>query len=123
MRRTNICEERGSGIKKVIAAVEQFQLPAPDFSTTTQHTIAVLYAPRAFANMDRQERIRACYQHACLWHVSGRQITNASLRDRLRIDKGSYQIASRIIRDTTDAGMIRLAGGSRKDASYVPFWA
>lgn len=27
------------------------------------------------------------------------------------------------IRDTVDGGMIRLAGGSRKDASYVPFWA
>jgi hypothetical protein len=31
----------------------------PDFRTTTQHTIAVLFSPRAFADMDRQERIRA----------------------------------------------------------------
>lgn len=31
MRRLNICEERGSGIDKVIRSVEVFQLPAPDF--------------------------------------------------------------------------------------------
>ena len=123
MRRMNICEERGSGIKKVISAVEQYQLPAPDFRTTTQHTIAVLYAPRAFADMDRQERIRACYQHACLWHVAGKQMTNSSLRDRLKIEKHNHSMASRIIRDTIAANLIRLAGGTTKDANYVPFWA
>jgi ATP-dependent DNA helicase RecG len=123
MRRMNFCEERGSGIKKVIAAIEEHQLPPPDFRTTPQHTIAVLYAPRVFADMDRQERIRACYQHACLWHVSGKQMTNASLRQRLKIEKRNYSLASHIIRDAIDAGRIRQAGGSRKDATYVPFWA
>ena len=50
MRRMEICEEAGSGIDKVIAAVETFQLPAPDFVaiTTTQpgFTKATLFAPR-----------------------------------------------------------------------------
>ena len=123
MRRMNICEERGSGIKKVIAAVEEYQLPAPDFRTTPQHTVAVLFAPRAFADMDRQERIRACYQHTCLWYVSGKQMTNASLRARLGLEQERYVLATRVIRDTLDAGLIRQAGGSRKDARYVPFWA
>jgi ATP-dependent DNA helicase RecG len=123
MRRMNVCEERGSGIDKVIAAVESYQLPAPDFRTTPQHTIAVLYGPREFAEMSRDDRVRACYQHACLWYVSGRSMTNTSLRERLRIAKRNYSVASRIIRDTIDAQLIRQAGGSRKDASYVPFWA
>ncbi len=123
MRRMNFCEERGSGIKKVITAVEEFQLPPPDFRITTQHTIAVLYAPRGFANMDRQERIRACYQHACLWYVSGKEMTNTSLRNRLKIEKSNYSSASHIIRAAIDEGLIRQAGGSRKDATYVPFWA
>jgi len=56
MRRMNMYEERGRGIKKVIAAVEEYQLPAPDFRTAPQHTIAVLYVPRAFADMNRRER-------------------------------------------------------------------
>lgn len=121
MRRMNICEERGSGIKKVIAAVEEYQLPAPDFRTTPQHTIAVLYAPRAFADMDRQERIRACYQHACLMYVSGQKMTNSTLRRRLKIE--NHSIASRVIRDTIEAGLIHQAGGSTRDANYAPFWA
>ena len=123
MRRMNFCEERGSGIKKVIAAVEEYQLPAPDFRTTPQHTIAALFGPRAFADMDRQERIRACYQHACGCYVSGREMTNASLRARLGLERERYVLITRLIRDTVDAGLIRLAGGSRKDANYVPFWA
>lgn len=121
MRRMNICEERGSGIKKVIAAVEEYQLPAPDFRTTTQHTVAVLFAPRGFADMDRQERIRACYQHACLMYVSGQKMTNSTLRRRLKIE--NHSIASRVIRDTIEADLIHQAGGSTRDASYAPFWA
>ncbi len=121
MRRMNICEERGSGIKKVIAAVERYQLPAPDFRTTPQHTIAVLFAPRAFAEMDRQDRIRACYQHTCLGYVSGKRMVNSSLRQRLKIE--NHSMASRIIRDTIAADLIRQAGGSTRDANYVPFWA
>ena len=31
MRRFGICEEKGSGIDKVVSAAEVFQLPAPDF--------------------------------------------------------------------------------------------
>ena len=122
MRRLNICEERGSGIDKVISVVEVFQLPAPDFRTTPNHTIAVLFGPREFSDMDRADRIRACYQHACLWFVSGKQMTNTSLRERLKIDKKNYPMASRIIRDTIDVGLIKQAGGSRKDAKYIPFW-
>jgi ATP-dependent DNA helicase RecG len=31
MRRMNICEEKSSGIDKVVHAAEMYQLPAPDF--------------------------------------------------------------------------------------------
>ncbi len=124
MRRMNICEERGSGIKKVIDAVERYQLPAPDFRITPQHTVAVLFAPRKFVDMDREERIRACYQHACLWHVSGKKgMNNSTLRARLGLAQDRYVLATRVIRDTLNAGLIRLVGGSRKDARYVPHWA
>ena len=122
MRRMNYCEERGSGIDKVIFNVEAFQLPAPDFRTSSNHTQAVLFGPREFSYMDRNDRIRACYQHACLWYVSGKQMTNASLRERLKIDKSNYPLASRIIRDALDAELIKQPGTARKDG-YVPFWA
>ena len=126
MRRMNICEERGSGIDKVIFHVEIFQLPAPDFRVAGDSTVAVLFGPRKFAQMDREERVRACYQHACLQFVSGKRMSNATLRKRMGIKDSNYPLASRIIRDATEARLIRPHGapeGSRKDSSYVPFWA
>lgn len=126
MRRMNICEERGSGIDKVIFNIELFQLPAPDFRVAGSSTVAVLYGPRSFAQMDRNERIRACYQHASLQYVSGKTMSNSSLRKRLGIEDKNYPQASRIIKDSIGAGLIKPAGegtGSRKDASYVPIWA
>ena len=59
MRRMNICEERGSGIDKVIFHVEVFQLPPPDFRVTEASTVAILLGPRTFAQMNREERTRA----------------------------------------------------------------
>ncbi len=126
LRRTGICEERGSGIDKVIYSAEIFQLPAPDFRVTNGSTIAILYAPRKSVQMTREERIRACYQHACLLCVSGKQMTNATLRQRLGIVNSNYPIASRVIKDTLEIGWIKPydeESTSRKTASYVPFWA
>jgi ATP-dependent DNA helicase RecG len=126
MRRIAICEERGSGIDKVIFHIEMFQLPAPDFRVSVESTIAVLYGPRKFAQMNREERIRACYQHACLQYVSGSHMTNASLRKRLGIKDSNYPIASKIIKDAFEIGLIKSKiekTGAKKDSSYVPFWA
>lgn len=125
MRRLNLCEERGSGIDKVISEIELFQLPAPDFRTTTQSTMALLYGPRQFAQMDAGERIRAAYQHACLKYVLRQRMNNASLRERLGIAQENYSMVSRIIRDAINASLIKLYGttSSGPGASYLPFWA
>jgi len=126
MRRVKICEERGSGIDKVVFEAELYQLPAPEFRVTEQHTVAILYAPRQLRGMDRQDRIRACYQHAALQYVSGHVMTNASLRKRLGIAEQNYAIASRVIADTIDEGLVKPrnpTSTSRKHASYLPFWA
>ena len=126
MRRMTICEERGSGIDKVIFHIEVFQLPAPDFRVSGDNTISVLYGPRKFAQMNREERVRACYQHACLQYVSGGQMTNASLRKRLGIKDTNYPLASRIIKDAIEFDLVKSKienAGSKRDASYVPFWA
>ncbi len=125
MRRLNICEERGSGIDKVIAEVELFQLPAPDFQVTTNHTRVTLYAPKKFAEMSQADRVRACYQHACLCWVTNIPTTNSSLRQRFGVAEQNAAIASRIIADTIKANLIKPAdpdNKSRKHARYVPFW-
>lgn len=129
MRRMNICEEGGTGIDKVVAAVEMFQLPPPDFAaiTTVQPgtTKATLFAHRKLTAMDSAARIRACYQHACLRHVCGGKMTNASLRERFGIKPGNTAQASRLIREAVKASVIKLFDPEvrDRDRSYVPFWA
>ncbi|MCL2779436.1 MAG: hypothetical protein FWD73_15695 [Polyangiaceae bacterium] len=126
MRRVNICEERGTGIDKVVASVEIFQLPAPDFRVYEHHTKAVLFAPMKYGDMRRADRIRACYQHACLQWVSGGEMSNATLRKRFGIEERNYATVSRVIAETLDAKLIRPAdpdNKSKKHARYVPFWA
>lgn len=125
MRRINICEERGSGIDKVIFNVELFQLPAPDFRIVENHTKATLFAHKDFLEMDKKDRIRACYQHACLLYVSNKFMTNASLRKRFSIEDKNYPVASRIISDTVQEGLIKSSdpkNRSKKHAKYIPFW-
>lgn len=121
MRRMRLCEEQGTGIDKVITAVEQHQLPPPDFRAENDAVKVVFFAPRGFAQMSPEERLRACQQHAALKHESGQRMTNTSLRERLGIDHASQ--ASVIIRQALEAGLIRPADVEHPRSGYVPAWA
>jgi len=125
MRRIGVCEERGSGIDKVVFQTELFQLPAPLFEVTDEHTRAVLFAFRPFKKMDKSDRVRACYLHACLRYVERDFMTNTTLRARFGIDEKNSAIVSRIIKDTLDAGLIMAydEDASRKFMKYIPCWA
>ena len=82
MRRMGLCEEQGTGIDKTIEAVEQAQLPPPEFRAEAGATRATLFGPRRFADMTTEERLRACYQHAVLRYLSGNRMKNSTLRER-----------------------------------------
>lgn len=126
MRRFRICEERGSGMDKVVANIEIFQLPAYDAIIQEKHTKVVLYAYQKFADMDKQDRIRACYQHACLKYVMNEKMTNTTLRERFKIADENAAMVSRIIKDTAQAGFIKEEdpdNNSRKFVKYIPVWA
>lgn len=125
MRRIGVCEERGSGVDKVVFQTEYYQLPAPMFEVTGEHTRAVLFAHKPLNDMDKNDKIRACYLHACLKYVNREYLTNATLRDRFGIDQKNSAIASRIIKDTLEAEFVKPAVDdmSRKHRKYVPIWA
>lgn len=120
MRRMNFCEERGSGIDKVIHKIELFQLPAPEFIGGDNYTRVTLFSPKSLRQMSKPDKLRACYQHACLLSVSGEYMTNQSLRERLNIDKKNYPIVSRIIKEAIDNNYIIEYENSRM---YSPYWA
>lgn len=125
MRRFGLCEERGTGIDKVIFAVESLHLPPPDFRVPPEATQVVLFAGRKPREMDRRERIRAVYHHASLRYVDGNFLTNTSLRERLGLSDNSRVWVSRIIRDSVQEGVIAPfdRNASPKYMKYVPFWA
>lgn len=126
MRRLGICEEKGSGVDKVVEAAEVFQLPAPDFRVGERRTSALLFAHKEIDDMDRNDRIRACYQHCCLRYVMNEKMTNQSLRERFKLPEAKVATVSQIIAATMDGGKIKLADPSQTSTryrSYVPFWA
>ncbi|MEY3867306.1 MAG: hypothetical protein RLZZ338_1197 [Cyanobacteriota bacterium] len=126
MRRFGICEEKGSGIDKVVNAAEVFQLPAPDFRVGETRTTAVLFAHQDFANMSKSDRIRACYQHCCLRYVTNQRMSNQTLRERFRLSESQTATVSHIIGATKEAGLIKTdesESTSTRYARYLPFWA
>jgi ATP-dependent DNA helicase RecG len=112
-------------VDKVVFQTELYQLPAPLFETTEEHTRAVLFAYRELKDMDKVDRFRACYLHACLRYVQRDYMTNATLRERFGIDDKNSSMASRIIKDTIDAGLIRCHDETvgSKARKYLPWWA
>ena len=125
MRRLGICEERSSGIDKVVEDAEISNLPAPEFRSDDSRTTVLLFGKKDFSEMTPEERIRACYQHCCLLYVSNSSLSNQSLRERFAFS-GKEATASDIISATIAAGLIELipiAKPSKRYARYRPFWA
>ena len=126
MRRMKLCEEQGTGIDKVVAAVERRQMPPPDFQVGNgriEATRAILFAPVGFAGMMIQERVRACYQHAALKFLERGVLTNASLRQRFGLTGRDSAKVSQVIRLARDRGQIKPADPTHLRSGYVPFRA
>jgi len=125
MRRFRICEERGSGIDKVVYQTELYLLPAPLFEAPKGFTRAVLFAHQPMDAMSKEDRVRACYLHSCLQYVQRQNMTNKSLRDRFGLDEAKGAQVSRIINSALEAGLIKKISmsESRRDSAYVPFWS
>jgi predicted HTH transcriptional regulator len=125
MRRFRICEERGSGIDKVVSQVELFQLPAPLFDNPAGFTQTVLFAHKPLSAMHKAERVRACYLHACLCYVMRKEMTNTTLRERFGVKDHNRSLVSRLLREAVDAEAIVPADpdAAPKLMRYLPFWA
>ncbi len=124
MRRINICEERGSGVDKIIEGAEANVLPAPDFKVEGHNSKTIIYAPRLFRETSPTERIRACYQHSVMRYMGGDRMTNSSLRLRLGIDDRNAAQVSRILNEAMEQRHIKQSDSwSTRSGTYVPIWA
>lgn len=81
---------------------------------------------RRGSGMSKNERIQACYRHICLMYERQESVGNVSVRDRFGLNKRQAGIVSHILKDTIDAGLIRVEdpdSESRRYATCVPYYA
>jgi ATP-dependent DNA helicase RecG len=125
-RRYHICEERGTGFVKTILAIELFGLPPLKLEQGENYFKVTLSSPRKFADMSRDERIQACYQHAVIKHLSNSSMTNTSLRERFKMHEKQRAMISRLIKEALAAKIIKtkdIKSKSSKHIEYIPYWA
>lgn len=126
MRCIGVCEERGSGFDKIVHETEKYQLPAPEIEVYANTTRVILFSHRAFSQMSKSDRLRACYLHAALRRVNRMYMTNASLRERFSVPAKNSATISRLIGEACEEGLVKLAdaaGTAARSRRYVPYWA
>jgi len=125
MRKAKLCELRGSGIDRAVWAIEGEKQAPPLFAEADGSTVVTMFATANFGAMSKDDRVRACYQHASLKALENAPMSNASLRERLGLTKNQHAQASNVISDTLAIGWIKpldMDQGNR-NARYVPYWA
>ena len=126
MLQLGLCERRGSGVDRAVEAMEKMLLPAYKAESGSNFTRVTLYPLKPLAEMTKEERVEACYQHCCLTYTDNATMNNQSVRERFGLNKNQSTIASHIIADTVAKGLIKSSNpdsDSRKFVSYVPFYA
>lgn len=124
-RRLKICEELGTGWDKIALWCELYQLPAPKIDVYDDNTRVTLYADIPFSNMTQEDKIRACYFHACIKFIQDEYTTNQSLRERFGLPKSMTASVSRLIKDAVEMKLIKPLDPytAPKYMKYIPYWA
>lgn len=123
MRRMGICEEVGMGMQMIFSEMEFNQQPAPKLYVTDYSTKIVIYGPRTYREMTPEERIWACYWHAVLRKKNNEVMYNSTLCTRLGIERKNAAMASRLIEDVMESGLIKMVKKGQARSGYVPIWA
>ena len=125
MRTAGLCEQLGSGVDRALRAIEDAMLPPPLIQDVEGSTVVTVFMRKPFAALTPDDRIRACYQHACIQHEVGEYMSNGSLRVRFGLGDKQYPQVSEVISNAIAAGRIRpqQEGQPNRLARYVPYWA
>lgn len=125
MRAAGIVEQRGSGVDRAFREIEKAALPPPLIQTIEGATVVTLFTAKPFSQLTQADRVRACYQHACLQFEQNSPMGNLSLRRRFGLSDKQYPQVSNVIADAIEAGRIKPLneGQANKIARYVPYWA
>lgn len=125
MRRLRMCEELGTGWDKIVISAELQQLPAPRINLHEGSTRVTLFSEMPFSSISSEEKLWACYLHACIKQVQGEQLTNRSLRERFGLKDSASSSISRLIKEAVEAKLIKPLDPATapKHMKYIPVWA
>lgn len=124
MRSLGMCEERGGGLDKALLSIEALSLPAFSFEPSKDSMRVVLFAPKKFNLLTKEEKHRACFFHCIIRYIERDYMSNTSLRERFLLANDDYQVVSTIISEMRDKGKIIPAelGQANRNARYIPYW-
>ena len=125
MRQFHLCEELGTGWDKIVLGCEFKNLPPPKMQVYENGTRLTLYVYRPYADWPMEERLRACYYHACIKFVLNEHLTNSSFRERLGVPTSSAGSVSRVIAEAVERKLIKPidANAGNRYMKYMPYWA
>lgn len=125
MRRLRMCEELGSGWDRMVILCELAHLPAPKIDTYSDSTRVTLYAKKSFADLSTEDKLWACYLHACVKYVQGDYLTNRSLRERFDLGTSSSAPISRLIKEAVAQNILKPfdPNTAPRYMKYMPIWA
>ena len=125
LRIVRICEERGSGFDRMEEGMRDLTIPAPKVECGDDFTRTKLYWYANLNDWKREDKIRTCYLYTCYCYVNEIEVANAVLRERFGVEEKNKAIISRIIKDTMNAGLIKLSdvNVAPKLRRYIPYWA
>lgn len=125
MRRLRMCEELGSGWDKIVISCELQKLPAPKITLYQENTNVTFFSTVPFGELAPEDKLRACYMHACIQYVQRQQLTNSSLRERFGLADSSAASISRLIKEAERQGIIKPLDPTTapRYMKYIPFWA
>lgn len=125
MRRLKMCEELGTGWDKITVACEMQQLPAPKIDLYEENTKVTIFSEVPFGSIPSDDKLWACYLHACIKYIQGEYLTNSSIRERFGLKESSSGTASRLIKEAVAKEYIKPLDPTTapRYMKYVPVWA
>ena len=97
-------------------------IPSPQIVTDNQSIIITLHTAKT--RMSKEDKTLTCYRLACECVANNKLMNAKNVLDRLNIKKENRAIASRAIKDTLDAGLIKISNPDQPTNSrtFIPFW-